>query len=192
MRTKRFSVLKFSKLNSFEQSLVLLHGLNLSKDMKILVELEQRDIINYLISDIHYIVVKRVFEKDKGRELTAYELDQIIKNKNISISNIPKCYLKDGDMDRITRDLDYLSKFNELYSLPSHDMVEGIVKDAYNGDSSKLMKLAGTESIREHYLLNRMGIEESIEKEIIDLDEKLDKKRNGKGKIKSSFSKTSA
>ena len=177
----------FSDLTSFEQSLVVLYDIDLKNDMQRLKELKHKAIIDYYLSDIHYIVIKRIVESEKGNGISDEELESFLRSKRIYIGEIPKCFLTDTDQRRVSTDLDYLAKYNELYGSENSDVFD-IVVESYSGKSRKLMSGASTESVKKHYLFDQMGIREYLKQENKLLDEKLRisrlQKEQGKGKAK--------
>ena len=173
--------INFSSLNSFEQSLVVMYGIDITKGLGELRKIEHQSVIDYLLTDVHYLVVKRFFEHDLKRSLTDEELESVMRDKVVYIGDIPKCFLKEGDIERIETDLSFLSKYNELYAyLPGSREISDILTDTNKGHSKKLMSGASVQSVKRHILLSRFGIEEHIAHENMSLDSELSSLRERK------------
>ncbi len=151
---------KYRNLDIFEQNIAALYDLDPEKDSDRIKELTEQAVVDYFLTDIHYLVIRRLFAGNKS--MSDSELSRIVKKTSISVSEIIKGLLTEEEMKSVQDDISHLEKYNELYSTPKKGYIASAVEKACNGDSTGLMQTASEVSVRRYLALKALGITEHI------------------------------
>lgn len=163
------------KLSPFQETISLIYDV----DNKDLISIEQESILLYYLSDIQYLILKRNIEYSLNHLLSDEEFNTILNRNSLPIKEISSSVLTPDDFRKINYDLNYLSKYNELFfHLDGSQELLSTLSKVFAGDLSPIIQSSEfLNNVKKHQILVKLGIEKHLKTLNKSLDEKLKEHR---------------
>lgn len=162
----------FRELDAFEQNLAVLFELDPVLEYDKIRKLSEQAVIDYYLTDIHYVAVRRVFSNAEHGLFSDEELCSALGETNapaLDATGIPYSLLTDAEKDRVARDIEQLGTYNELYNTKRKVEVATMLDCFKKGSSKELMKGFFLRDIRKHSALESIGIKGHLGVATLDL-----------------------